>query len=81
MTLEPDDFGASDIAAARAAGLDDQAIRDAAEVCAMFNIIDRIADAVSFEVLSPEGFAAGAEKLRRFGYAFPAPFRALMRRA
>lgn len=81
MTLEPDQFGAGDIAAARSAGLSDEAILDAAEVCAMFNTIDRIADAVSFEVLTPEGFADGAQKLRKFGYAFPAPFRAVMRRA
>lgn len=47
----------------------------------MFNVIDRIADAVSFEVLTPEGVVNGAQKLRRFGYGFSASFRALMRRA
>jgi len=81
MTLEPEQLGADDIVTARNAGLSDEAILDAAEVCAMFNIIDRVADAVSFEVLSPEGFANGAQKLRKFGYAFPPPFRAVMRRA
>jgi hypothetical protein len=81
MTLEPEQFDAGDVVTARNAGLSDEAILDAAEVCAMFNVIDRIADAVAFEVLSPEGFANGAQKLRKFGYAFPAPFRAMMRRA
>ena len=80
LTLEAEDFGKADVDAARGAGLSDQAIIDAAEVCAMFNIIDRIADAMSFEVLSAEGFARGARTLRRFGYALPPPFRFALRR-
>jgi hypothetical protein len=33
-----------------------------------FNITDRLADAFGFEVLSPEGFAAGAKFLLKRGY-------------
>ena len=80
LTLEPEQFGPDDVEAARRAGLTDQAIVDAGQVCAMFNVIDRIADAMAFEVLSSEGFAKGAQQLRRFGYALPPPFRFTMRR-
>ena len=37
-------------------------------VCAAFNTTDRLADAFGFEVLSPEGFEAGAKYLLKRGY-------------
>jgi alkylhydroperoxidase family enzyme len=75
LTLRPDELTGADIAALRAAGLDDQAIEDAALVCAGFNIIDRLADTFDFEVLDADGFATGAGFLLKFGYALPAPLR------
>lgn len=41
--------------------------RPHAVVCAAFDITDRLADAFGFEVLSPEGFEAGAEYLLKRG--------------
>lgn len=36
-----------------------------------FNQIVRIADALDWEISSPEGFAAGAKSLLKFGYVLP----------
>jgi alkylhydroperoxidase family enzyme len=68
VTLSPGDLGLEDIAPLQAAGVTDQAIEDAIHVCALFNIIDRIADALGFEILTPEGFAQGADILLKRGY-------------
>jgi uncharacterized peroxidase-related enzyme len=51
-----------------AAGASRQQVEDALAVCAAFNTTDRLADAFGFEVLSPEGFEAGAKYLLRRGY-------------
>ncbi|TDD34292.1 alkylhydroperoxidase AhpD family core domain-containing protein [Actinomadura sp. KC06] len=51
-----------------AAGATPQQIKDALAVCAAFNITDRLADAFGFELLSPEGFEAGAKYLLERGY-------------
>jgi uncharacterized peroxidase-related enzyme len=50
------------------AGVSPQQIEDALAVCAAFNTTDRLADAFGFEVLSPEGFEAGAKYLLKRGY-------------
>lgn len=50
------------------AGVTPQQVRDALAVCVSFNITDRLADAFDFEVLSPEGFEAGAKYLLKRGY-------------
>jgi hypothetical protein len=44
------------------------AIEDAIYVCTYFNMIDRIADALGFEVLSDEAFAARAGRFLEEGY-------------
>ena len=43
-------------------------MRDAPAVCVAFNTTDRLADAFGFELLSPEGFEAGAKYLLKRGY-------------
>ena len=49
LTLRPADCGNADIEQLRAVGWDDRAIHDATQVCAYFNYIDRIADALGVE--------------------------------
>jgi hypothetical protein len=49
----------------------DAALRDAVYVCALFNLIDRISDALDFAIPSPEGFRKSAKALLRFGYRQP----------
>ena len=61
VTLAPAEVTASDVEAARAAGVSDEAIEDALAVCACFNLIDRVADALGFDLPSRdvhEGYAA-----------------------
>jgi uncharacterized peroxidase-related enzyme len=61
-------LSAEDMRELLAAGVSPQQIEDALAVCAAFNITDRLADAFGFEVLSPEGFEAGAAYLLKRGY-------------
>ena len=68
VTLNPGDVGPNDIASLHAAGVSDQAIEDALYVCAYFNIIDRIADSLDFEVPSTEFLANRAAMLLEHGY-------------
>ncbi|MCM3903387.1 MAG: hypothetical protein ND866_16925 [Pyrinomonadaceae bacterium] len=57
-----------DLAASRAAGLTDRAILEATYVCAGFNIITRIADALGFKIPSEQLFSRAAKLLVIFGY-------------
>ena len=68
LTLSPDDVSAADVAPLRAAGLGDQAIEDAIQVCVLFNIYDRLADSLSFHLPGPEGYAASGRSLMQRGY-------------
>jgi alkylhydroperoxidase family enzyme len=52
VTLEPEAVGPDDAAAARAAGVSTEALRDALYVCAYFNLIDRLADSFGFTPVS-----------------------------
>ena len=60
--------GADDMRAVLAAGVSPQQVKDALAVCAAFNTTDRLADAFGFELLSPEGYEAGAKYLLKRGY-------------
>jgi uncharacterized peroxidase-related enzyme len=60
--------GAEDMREVLAAGVSRQQVKDALAVCAAFNTTSRLADALGFEVLSPEGFEAGAKYLLKRGY-------------
>jgi len=69
LTLEPDDLVSADADAVRAAGVSDDALLDAIAVAALFNVIDRVADALGFDVPPPEAFAARADRMLATGYA------------
>ena len=60
--------GAEDMRQVLAAGVSRQQVQDALAVCAAFNVTGRLAEAFGFEVLSPEGFEAGAKYLLKRGY-------------
>jgi len=68
LTLEPFNVGAADMALLRTYGLSDEAIEDAIHICANFNIINRLADALGFELPSPQGLARSTEILLTRGY-------------
>lgn len=60
--------GAEDMRDVLATGVSPQQVKDALAVCAAFNTTNRLADAFGFELLSPEGFDAGAKYLLKRGY-------------
>jgi alkylhydroperoxidase family enzyme len=68
VTLKPAEVGPEDITPVRAAGVSDAAIEDALVVCALFNIITRIADSLDVAIPSAEGFAQTGERLLAHGY-------------
>ena len=68
LTLRPDDVRPRDIEPLRAAGLSDHAIEDAIQVCALFNIYDRMADSLGWYLPDHAGYAASAHNLMRRGY-------------
>jgi uncharacterized peroxidase-related enzyme len=59
---------ADDIRAVLSAGVSRQQIEDALAVSFAFNTTDRLANAFAFDVLSQEGFEAGAKYLLKRGY-------------
>jgi alkylhydroperoxidase family enzyme len=61
--LEPGDF-----AELRELGVGDEAIIDALNVAYLFNIINRMADALRFEIGPPASFVAAAKILLGRGY-------------
>ena len=68
MTDAPERIGAYDVTLLREQGISDRGIVDATYICVGFNIINRIADAVGFELPPPGVFTRGTWFMRRFGY-------------
>ena len=75
MTLQPEHLGRLQIDAAREAGVSDEALADATTVCALFNVINRLADAFHFHVPPRAAMDAHAPTMVKRGYALPAPLR------
>jgi alkylhydroperoxidase family enzyme len=72
LTLEPEAIGPDDAELVRAAGVSDEALEDAIHVCALFNVIDRIADALGFDLPDAEYWDRVAPGFLAGGYAEPA---------
>jgi len=68
LTLDPAAVTAADVVPLRAAGLSDAAIEDAIHASVLFNIYDRMADTLNFDIPEPAGFAQGARMLLKRGY-------------
>jgi len=62
------EVSADDMRHVLSAGVSRQQVQDALAVCAAFNTTDRLADAFGFELLSHEGYEAGAKYLLKRGY-------------
>ena len=72
LTLRPDGIDPADADAVRAAGVSDQALRTAITVCALFNMIVRLADSLGWDVPSPERLRQRAPAMLEGGYALDA---------
>jgi hypothetical protein len=68
MTLRPSELGPDHADAVRAAGVSDAALVDAIHVCALFNMIVRLADALGWDVPPDEAFRGRAEPMLDGGY-------------
>jgi alkylhydroperoxidase family enzyme len=79
LTLAPEQVGADDILATLHAGVSEGAVRDAVYVCFAFNLIDRVSDALGFELMDERGYRQKAQVLLKIGYKLPAPLRLLAR--
>jgi alkylhydroperoxidase family enzyme len=79
LTLSPEEVGVDDIRAMLKTGVSEDGVVDVLYVCFAFNLIDRVADALGFDLMDEEGYRQAAQVLLRFGYKFPAPLRLLAR--
>ena len=68
VTLTPADVTPADVEAVRAAGVSDEAIEDALAVCFGFNLIDRVADSLGFDLPPADVHASYAEQFLAEGY-------------
>jgi alkylhydroperoxidase family enzyme len=69
LTLRPDELEPADADAVRAAGVSDQALRDAVAVCALFSMIVRLADSFGWDVPDWESLKQRAPAMLAGGYA------------
>jgi alkylhydroperoxidase family enzyme len=72
LTLRPEDLTGADTESAYAAGVSRDALRDAAAVCALFNMITRLADALGWDVPDWDRLTARAPAMLEGGYSFAA---------
>lgn len=72
QTLRPDELTEADAEAAYAAGVSKQALRDAAAVSAMFNMIVRLADSFGWAVPEWDRLMQRAPAMLEGGYAMGA---------
>ena len=68
LTRDPDGVGADEARAVLEAGVSPEALRDAVQVCAVFNTINRVVDALGIEALPAEQARRGAS-FTVLGYA------------
>ena len=71
MTLDHEQLAPGDVRAALAAGVSKRALEDALEVAFLFNIYDRLADSMDWDVPSRASgyYQAAARRLLTRGYA------------
>ena len=70
LTLRPDELTKEDAETAYTAGVSQEGLRDAATVCALFNMITRLADSLGWEVPDPDRLASRAPAMLEGGYSF-----------
>ena len=68
LTLRPAEVTAATMRELKAAGLNDRAIREAAYVCFLFNVLDRLADAFNFTLPTEEEARKIGNMTFRLGY-------------
>jgi alkylhydroperoxidase family enzyme len=72
LTLRPDELRPADAERVYAAGVSQQALRDAAAVCALFSMIVRLADSFGWDVPSWDRLQQRAPAMLEGGYVMRA---------
>jgi alkylhydroperoxidase family enzyme len=72
LTQRPEELTKADAEAAYAAGVSREALRDAARICSLFNMITRLADSLGWDVPSWDRTIARAPAMLEGGYSFAA---------
>lgn len=72
LTLRPHELEPADAEAVYAAGVSEQALRDAVAVCSMFNMIVRLADSFGWDVPTWERLQQRAPAMLEGGYVMRA---------
>jgi alkylhydroperoxidase family enzyme len=72
LTLRPEELSPADAEGAYEAGVSRQALRDAATVCSLFNMIVRLADAFGWDVPPWERLTQRAPAMLEGGYVMGA---------
>ena len=72
LTLRPDELTSADAETAYAAGVSPQALRDAATVSSLFNMIVRLADSFGWDVPDWDRLIARAPAMFEGGYSLSA---------
>jgi hypothetical protein len=72
LTQRPEELTAADVATAYAAGVSREALRDAATVSSLFNMITRLADSFGWDVPSWDRTIARAPVMLEGGYSLAA---------
>jgi hypothetical protein len=70
LTQRPDELSEADAEAAYAAGVSREALRDAAAVCAFFNMITRLSDSLGWDVPEWDRLTSRAPAMLEGGYSF-----------
>ncbi len=68
LTVSPGEVCPEDIESMRSAGVSDKAIEEAIYVCFLFSVMDRLADALGFDMPSAKDFQKGGRMLYSLGY-------------
>jgi hypothetical protein len=71
LTQRPEELSRADAEAAYAAGVSREALRDAATICSLFNMITRLADALGWDVPEWERTLSRAPAMLTGGYSLP----------
>ena len=68
LTLRPSELARADAVAVLSTGVSEEALVDAIHVAALFNMIDRLADSLGWDVPSDDAFSGRAQAMLESGY-------------
>jgi hypothetical protein len=80
LVERPEEVGPQDVRAVLDQGVSPEAVVDAITVTFAFDMVDRVADSLGFDLLDEGGYERSATNLLKHGYKLPRPLRWAARR-